>query len=663
MKNFFTFVLIVFLAIFLKGYNAVYGKNNKESYSVDNSSFAISRNEGIFPTSFYTTKELRPNIINGKNILDQKMINEKNTKYVIKCVFDLDGKTIKIPESSILVFDGGQVINGSIDFTCFNSPFIYSSWMDTETLLNSVRYMSYKTLIIDNVLAINRPISNKNADNLKYFTITGLFSNDHKWSDGNNKNHSHIICNNCVAIDIKGWCNVIKDLSFTFSKGGGDNPFIINDTQGQGVSDLDAIVDNCFFDTDDHRSLRAFTDIMISNAIVTYGRGLKVKDCVFNGPVKDAYVKCYMKTDTWRKVTGIDVSDKYGGRAFWFYHNRVHMGLARFVHFAVNDYSPDCVFRGIRIENNIADVGGSLGCFDAPTYDMVISNNTFLGGVHPSLSFLELTDANEVKIENNVFRAYDNEDLSNIQLRANYCISIHGKAEKEIKNISICNNLVSCNAYFVFADVGLNGIIINSNIFNEHSFTNDNCAILRSLKTTKNVIIANNINSSLKKKYIESFRAFDKSFPNENLSDVSITSNSGCINWVTSFGQYDRLLKGREFSNISIQYDSNTNPEEIMDKCSFIINVKSNIGFSYVDSTLNPVRPVIWNGFKWIEHDGASKGIKRSGTYNQKPDSSDIYIGFQYYCTDCRTNEGSTYGMSIIWNGKHWTDALGRIVH
>ena len=394
---------------------------------------------------------------------------------------------------------------------------------------------------------------------------------------------------------------------------------------------------------------------------MTYGRGLKVQNCTFNGAVKDAYIKCCMKTDTWRSNPEIDVTDKYGGRAFWIHHNRIHMHIARLVHFAINKNAPNCVFRGIRIENNLADVGGSLGLFEAPSYNTYITDNTFLGGVHYSLEFLTFIDANELKIENNIFRAFDNDDRVSF-MSSDYCIRLKANKFNEIKDVSICNNLVSSKQYFIEANVPLNGLNVSDNLFNDQSFTGEQCAVLRSIRTTKNAIISRNISSSTTNSCVDCFRAFEKSYPNEILSDITIADNLGCTNWIMSFGDDVEKLKGRYFQNINIKYDLTESPEIVMDKCSFIINVKSKKGFSYVDSTLSPATLVLWNGTKWIEQDGAIRGVKRSGPFGQKPEGSDVYLGFSYYCTDRKTAEGKSNGIVIYWNGKSWTDALGRIV-
>lgn len=56
---------------------------------------------------------LRKNLVqqedgNYKNILTQDMINQPNTIYEIKYDFDLDGKTLEVPENCTLKFEGGQ---------------------------------------------------------------------------------------------------------------------------------------------------------------------------------------------------------------------------------------------------------------------------------------------------------------------------------------------------------------------------------------------------------------------------------------------------------------------------------------------------------------------------------------------------------------------------
>lgn len=60
-------------------------------------------------------KILRKNIIDGKNVLSQDVINDENTIYEIRYDFDLQTETINIPNNSILKFNGGSINNGIIN--------------------------------------------------------------------------------------------------------------------------------------------------------------------------------------------------------------------------------------------------------------------------------------------------------------------------------------------------------------------------------------------------------------------------------------------------------------------------------------------------------------------------------------------------------------------
>jgi hypothetical protein len=59
-------------------------------------------------------KILRKRIVNNRNILLQTDFDSSDTIYVIQYEFDLQGKTITIPNNSILSFEGGKFVNGDI---------------------------------------------------------------------------------------------------------------------------------------------------------------------------------------------------------------------------------------------------------------------------------------------------------------------------------------------------------------------------------------------------------------------------------------------------------------------------------------------------------------------------------------------------------------------
>ena len=87
-------------------------------------------------------------------------------------------------------------------------------------------------------------------------------------------------------------------------------------------------------------------------------------------------------------------------------------------------------------------------------------------------------------------------------------------------------------------------------------------------------------------------------------------------------------------------------------------------GYTAGDAVIvNSTNKVTFNGTKWIESDGATAGVARSGTFANKPAAADIYVGYNYFCTDKQTSEGATNGIEIFHKGGGvWVDALGRTV-
>lgn len=57
-------------------------------------------------------KVLRKNMVNGVNVLTQRMMSCPNTVYVIMYDFDLRGEEIMVPEGCVLEFEGGSLRNG-----------------------------------------------------------------------------------------------------------------------------------------------------------------------------------------------------------------------------------------------------------------------------------------------------------------------------------------------------------------------------------------------------------------------------------------------------------------------------------------------------------------------------------------------------------------------
>ena len=86
---------------------------------------------------------------------------------------------------------------------------------------------------------------------------------------------------------------------------------------------------------------------------------------------------------------------------------------------------------------------------------------------------------------------------------------------------------------------------------------------------------------------------------------------------------------------------------------------------------LEPIGKSVWIGGVYEGSEGIDDfifnsriNIKEKGTFSEKPiESQGITVGFQYFCTDKQTEEGTTNGIMIYYKGNNvWVDALGRVV-
>lgn len=126
-------------------------------------------------------KILRKNMVNGVNVLTQKMMSCPNTVYVITYDYSLRGQTITVPENCVLQFEGGSLKNGTLigDNTVIEANFntvifdttitiagtwnikhIYDSWFAFNPASTFI-----SNQIISNILAL----SNDNVYNTIHF--------------------------------------------------------------------------------------------------------------------------------------------------------------------------------------------------------------------------------------------------------------------------------------------------------------------------------------------------------------------------------------------------------------------------------------------------------------------------------------------------------------
>jgi hypothetical protein len=116
-------------------------------------------------------KILRRNIVDGKNVLTQEMVNKENTIYEIKYDFDLNGKSISIPENCSLKFEGGSFKNGTLNSVKHNTICTTNSSFDKNFLC----YIN-ANFINENNMPINPYSKKEQHAKLKVCTACGYWS-------------------------------------------------------------------------------------------------------------------------------------------------------------------------------------------------------------------------------------------------------------------------------------------------------------------------------------------------------------------------------------------------------------------------------------------------------------------------------------------------------
>ena len=97
------------------------------------------------------------------------------------------------------------------------------------------------------------------------------------------------------------------------------------------------------------------------------------------------------------------------------------------------------------------------------------------------------------------------------------------------------------------------------------------------------------------------------------------------------------------------------------------------VGQYRFDKALN--KPIWWNGTEWVEGDNQAAGIKRAGTWSQRPNADGSYLenGFQYFLLESTQDtdpeghpmESLTGNGKPIWwiqSSRKWVDAFGNTI-
>jgi hypothetical protein len=195
---------------------------------------------------------LRKNIVNGKNILAYNAFNSSSTIYHIQYDYDLDGRTVVVPNNCVLLFEGGNLTNGKL--------------VGNKT--------SYITKELD--------VECENIINIKYKDIFDSLSLDNIDFDNNN---IYIKANKALNINPKHNVLDFKDIVININNDDNTNKRIIvnsNNIDSISICNLnikgDSIKDSQgkYYNTDNGRSclyLENFNRINIYNVNISNVRG------------------------------------------------------------------------------------------------------------------------------------------------------------------------------------------------------------------------------------------------------------------------------------------------------------------------------------------------------------------------------------------------------
>ena len=416
-------------------------------------------------------KYLRKNIINGKNILTQEMINVPNTIYNIQYDFDLNGAEITIPEGCILKFEGGSLNNGTVTFNktyLDGNPYvktrikgylindvIHSSWFnvygngvddDRENIQN----------IINSCIEGKKVIIDKSSS---YYKIVNGYGNGESLIEQradaikNSTLYPITVDKNDITIEIRGILkstSILGDLIVI----NGNNVIIEGCGKIQGVGGND---DEGFLDTNSDDVTKQWKPSLL----VTNGENITVRNISF----EDGPTTCINSCNIGAHISNCIF---IGGRV-------VHNSTTLFG-IMLNNNSLDSIVKNNRFMPNTKN-GKYCSCVYCLTHRANIESNTFaVYHEHGIYSY-----GQEIIIVSNIFKE-ENSLASDIQFfNKSYIVSNNIAINtKEFLQTSRCENTIISSNVILGTN---NGIAIRSYYTGENKLDNikiiDNTIVLR----------------------------------------------------------------------------------------------------------------------------------------------------------------------------------------
>lgn len=606
-------------------------------------------------------KILRRNIVNGKNILTQEMVNQPHTIYMIQYDFDLNGVQITIPENCILKFDGGSLSNGIIN--CNN------------TIIQADPYNIFTNIELKGTRSSGANIewffrdkdefyNNAFKDAITYFSTINFISGKEYIFDKSVIDCCHLINpyilngNNCKFYDFSLAYNITKDNNMT------PNSTSLLASLGTSIRDISFYGKN-------HYEYLQYPALIVSHKI-------EVKNCKFAG-----YNYCvgltpvYIDSLLFESISQYDCKNllvccDYNGnviedRTFngdWFYFSNSNFG-----------FDENIVYGGLKSTVSILFNNCLHGIIALPKirrYVVEVSTILYLHchfeNRQPCIKFIDQNDEGK-------------QSAHVITFISSFLYSDSVPKIQNINYIDCTINIGNNNNFGIDIQKYMSGTYNINNSKTTPIFVDTN----KDINTNKNPS-----NSSISSTYVYDVeREGDLTYPEDKEECIAygMSTSPNRLIW----GDYETTEPLKFTDYITIHSGHNMLAEfyyktdNIGYINSYILIFKKDKVTEQVYKTYIRVTKELLNsihgvndllieltytgsiGSKWEEFDDEllyKPYIRTKGTFAQKPLSSQgIQQGFSYFCTDKQTVEGSRSGIMIYYAGNDtWVDALGRYV-
>lgn len=440
------------------------------------------------------------------NIKFINQVNKSRIVYVIESSFDLKGKTVSLPEHSILLFRGGKICNGVLvgkKTDIVSSPLkIFENIKLEGSFINKLdaRWFGVSPLNSDNSEYLKNALNSSSNNILEIPGGTYLFK-------------QKVCCrvrNACIRGETyrSTTTTVFKYVSETPTKSNSsfsllelkafdltiENIGIVSSHKDKELTAIE-ICDSILPGQIDSNIINCYMS-NFGKCIVAHGRGIRVENNLFS----NTYCCLHYIPAENQASTDIAQNPPYDGRGVIFGRNKCHgidkvdevfngsaVVLGKNIYKHKVNYSIPSVLCMFICENEIDNTGSLLNSF-LPIGDSVITGNILVKSISSAVTCSN--GINGLIISNNIFGKYiattsespttiislgaNADGLQNININNNIlkdcaeeAISLKDKDTRKMEGIVVCNNIFS-NVKYVLGSEGSNykDIISSNNIYN-----------------------------------------------------------------------------------------------------------------------------------------------------------------------------------------------------